>query len=49
MRTKALLDYIGLTLDDVIASDFRARIFHPEDIERLHDEREAALLRGVPF
>src|SRR5258706_951997 len=45
----ALLDYIGLTLDDVIASDFRARVFHPEDLERLHDEREAALLRGLPF
>src|SRR6266478_1802274 len=46
---QALLDYIGLTLDDVIASDFRARIFHPEDLERLHDERAAALLRGLPF
>src|SRR6195256_4775083 len=46
---QALLDYIGLTLDDVIASDFRARIFPPEDLERLHDEREAALLRGLPF
>src|SRR5438552_6615844 len=46
---QALLDYTGLTIDDVISSDFRARIFHPEDLERLHDEREAALLRGVPF
>jgi len=39
----------GLTIDDVISSDFRARIFHSEDLERLHDEREAALLRGLPF
>jgi len=46
---QAILDYTGLTIDDVIASDFRARIFHPEDLERLHDEREAALLRGQPF
>src|SRR5882757_770321 len=46
---QALLDYIGLKLDDVIASDFRARVFHPEDLERLHDEREAGLLRGLPF
>src|ERR1700704_1870344 len=46
---QALLDYTGLTIDDVIASDFRARIFPPEDLERLHDEREAALLRGLPF
>src|SRR6266404_5370784 len=45
----ALLDYTGLTIDDVISSDFRARIFQPEDLERLHDEREAALLRGLPF
>ena len=46
---KAILDYTGLTTDDVIASDFRARIFHPEDLERLQDERDAALLRGLPF
>jgi formate hydrogenlyase transcriptional activator len=46
---QALLDYTGLTIDDVISSDFRKRIFHPEDLERLHDEREAALLRGLPF
>jgi formate hydrogenlyase transcriptional activator len=46
---QALLDYTGLTIDDVISSDFRARIFHPEDLGRLHDEREAALLRGLPF
>jgi formate hydrogenlyase transcriptional activator len=46
---KAILDYTGLTADDVIASDFRARIFHPEDLERLQGERHAALLRGLPF
>ena len=46
---QAVLDYTGLTIDDVISSDFRARIFHPEDLERLHDEREAALVRGLPF
>ena len=46
---QAILDYTGLTIDDVIASDFRARIFHPEDLERLQAERDAALLRGLPF
>jgi formate hydrogenlyase transcriptional activator len=46
---QAILDYTGLTIDDVLSSDFRARIFHPEDLGRLHDEREAALLRGLPF
>jgi formate hydrogenlyase transcriptional activator len=46
---QATLDYTGLTIDDVISSDFRARIFHPEDLERLQAERAAALLRGLPF
>src|SRR5206468_9401511 len=46
---QAVLDYTGLTLEDVTTSDFRARIFHPEDIERLREERQAALSRGVPF
>ena len=30
-------------------SDFHARIFHPEDIERPREECQAALSRGVPF
>src|SRR3989441_6419004 len=46
---QSTLDYTGLTIDDVVSSDFRARIFHPEDLERLRAEREAALLRGLPF
>jgi len=33
----------------VVSSDFRARIFHPEDLERLREERQAALARGLPF
>ena len=39
---QAVLDYTGLTIEDVTTSDFRARIFHPEDIERLREERQAA-------
>jgi formate hydrogenlyase transcriptional activator len=46
---QAVLDYTGLTMEDVIASDFREKIFHPEDLERLRDERRAALARGLPF
>src|SRR6195256_3367112 len=46
---QAVLDYTGLAMEDVINSDFRARIFHPEDLERLREEREAALARGLPF
>src|SRR5258708_21791456 len=46
---QAVLDYTGLTIEDVTASDFRAQIFYPEDIERLREERQAALSRAVPF
>jgi formate hydrogenlyase transcriptional activator len=46
---QATLDYTGLTAEDVIAPHFRERIFHPDDLERLRDERNAALSRGVPF
>src|SRR5882724_4858954 len=37
---QAMLDYTGLTLDEVMAADFRARVYHPDDVERLHDERQ---------
>jgi formate hydrogenlyase transcriptional activator len=33
----------------MMAGDFRARVFHPDDVERLHDERQEALARGIPF
>jgi formate hydrogenlyase transcriptional activator len=46
---QATLDYTGLTAEDVIAPHFRERIFHPDDLERLRDERNAALSRGGPF
>ena len=43
------LDYTGLTAEDVLAPRFRERIFHPDDLDRLRDERKAALVRGLPF
>src|SRR6266568_3541598 len=46
---QATLDYTGLTLDEVRAADFRTRVFHPDDVARLHDERQQALARGLPF
>src|SRR5437016_3514935 len=46
---QATLDYTGLAAEDVIAPLFRERIFHRDDLERLRDERKAALSRGVPF
>jgi formate hydrogenlyase transcriptional activator len=46
---RATLDYTGLTMADVARSDFRARVFHPGDLERVRDQRQAALANGVPF
>lgn len=46
---RATLDYTGLSADDVIAPNFREKIFHPEDVERFRNERKAALARGLPF
>ena len=46
---QAVADYTGLTMQDVASSDFRARVFHPEDLERLREYRQAALARGLPF
>src|SRR5580693_2922093 len=46
---QATLDYTGMTAEDVVAPNFRERIFHPEDLQRLRDERRAALVRGIPF
>ena len=43
------LEYTGYSPEDVAAEDFRARVFHPEDIERLGEERLKALSRGIPF
>src|SRR6202161_192708 len=45
---QAVLEYTGLTKEEVGSERFR-EVFHPEDSERLRDEREAALSRGVPF
>ena len=46
---QATIDYTGLTAEDVTSARFRERIFHPEDFERLQDQRKAALSRAVPF
>jgi len=43
------LEYTGLSLDEVSAGDFRERVFHPEDVERLREERQKALSGTAPF
>jgi len=46
---RACLEYSGLSLEDVRGADFRERVFHPEDVQRLREERGKALLSNVPF
>jgi PAS domain S-box-containing protein len=46
---QTVLDYLGLTSEDVQREDIRSRIFHPEDLERLREEFREALARGKPF
>src|SRR4029077_16198045 len=43
------LDYTGLSLDDVRADDFRTRVFHPDDVQRVREERYKALSNALPF
>jgi len=43
------LEYTGLSLDNVRADDFRARVFHPDDVQRLREEQHKALSSSLPF
>jgi len=44
---QGLRDYFGFTLEDVQADDFRARVYHPDDLDRVRSEREGAISRVV--
>src|SRR5271169_6732458 len=46
---RVALEYIGLSLDEVRADNFRERVFHPEDIQRLRETRERSLFGTAPF
>src|SRR3989441_6431797 len=46
---RAVLDYTGLTMPDLLAADFPSLLFHPEDVARLKDTRRERLSHGVPF
>jgi len=43
------LDFAGLTLEEVRNDGFRMRVFHPDDVQRLRETREAALGGTSPF
>jgi formate hydrogenlyase transcriptional activator len=46
---QVVLDYTGLTVEDLKTDDFRRRLFHPDDFERVRGKRQHALEQGVPF
>ena len=46
---RVMLEYSGLSIEDVMVDDFRARLVHPDDFERSRDERQRGLERGTPF
>ena len=46
---QAALDYHGITLQDVQKEGFRARFYHPDDLERVREDRKEALKRPLQF
>ena len=46
---RVALEYTGLSLDEVRADNFRDRVFHPEDLQRLREDRQKGLSGSVPF
>ena len=46
---QAVMDYTGLSMEDVQQEDYRDRVIHPEDFERVREPRAAGLRRGAPF
>ena len=43
------MKYTGLSVEEVQADNFRDRVFHPEDIQRLREQRQKALAGTIPF
>src|SRR3984893_946159 len=46
---QTMLDYTGLTTEEVMAKDVRDRAFNPEDVARFRGEHLGSLSRDVPF
>src|SRR6202140_1630861 len=46
---QAMLDYSGLSAEDILTSGFRERFSHPDGLEKLKEQRAAGLSRGLPF
>src|SRR6266853_634880 len=46
---QSTLEFTGLSVDEAKGVEFRRRVFHPEDVERLKETRHAALVHGLSF
>jgi PAS domain S-box-containing protein len=46
---RTVLDYTGLSFEDVLYTEFRPRVFHPEDLKRLHENRQLGFSQGIPW
>ena len=46
---RVALNNSGLTMDEAKGTGYVARIFHPDEVDRVVDERSAGLSKGLPF
>jgi len=46
---RSVLEYSGITLEEVMTGDLGRRVIHPDDVARLEEERREGLVRGLPF
>jgi len=46
---RVALDRTGLTPSEVNSEGFFARAFHPDDVDRVREERHVGLQKGIPF
>jgi formate hydrogenlyase transcriptional activator len=46
---RSVLELIGLSEFEVMKTDFRTRVFHPEDIKRLREVRRVGFAGKVPW
>lgn len=46
---EVVLQYFGLSAADIASGDLRRRVAHPDDFQRVREERQRSLASGVPF
>jgi len=46
---QGMLEYYGMTLQEVQAEDFYAKVLHPDDLRRVLDERQSAISAGTSW